>query len=196
MRRFSGFLVVAVSALGAASASAAAMNAYLKIEGVPGESAAHPGWIEVNSFQWGVGRGISSPTGGSADREASSPSVSEITVTKAVDKASPKLKACVATRCHLGTVELMVRKAGGGESQAYQDYVLNNAWVSRYSMSSMSSGGDRPTESVSFKFAKVEMKYNEQRAGPRQTMPMKSGLPPPGPSQQVAPSSGLPPPGH
>ena len=43
------------------------------------------GWIELNSFQFGVGRGISSPTGGSADRELSAPSVSEITVTKDQD---------------------------------------------------------------------------------------------------------------
>jgi type VI secretion system secreted protein Hcp len=51
----------------------------------------HVGWIEVNSFQWGVGRGVSSPTGASADRESSAPSVSEVVVTKATDLASPKL---------------------------------------------------------------------------------------------------------
>ena len=37
-------------------------------------AAGHEKWIEVNSFQWGVGRGISSPTGGSSDRESSAPS--------------------------------------------------------------------------------------------------------------------------
>src|SRR6059058_5931429 len=51
----------------------------------------HTGWIELNSFQWGVGRGISSPTGGAADRESSAPSVSEITVTKATDISSTKM---------------------------------------------------------------------------------------------------------
>src|SRR5215203_763377 len=49
------------------------------------------GWFEVNSFQWGVGRGISSPVGNSADREASAPSVSEITMSKAMDVASYRL---------------------------------------------------------------------------------------------------------
>ena len=49
------------------------------------------GWIELNSFQWGVGRGISSPTGGSADRESSAPSVSEITVTKDQDSSTGPL---------------------------------------------------------------------------------------------------------
>jgi hypothetical protein len=40
------------------------------------------GWIEVNSFQWGVGRGISSPGTGSGDTAGSTPSVSEIVITK------------------------------------------------------------------------------------------------------------------
>ncbi|MDE2240007.1 MAG: type VI secretion system tube protein Hcp, partial [Rhodospirillales bacterium] len=44
--------------------------------------------IEVQSFQWGVGRGIGSPTGSSGNREASTPSVSEITVSKNLDNAS------------------------------------------------------------------------------------------------------------
>jgi type VI secretion system secreted protein Hcp len=48
----------------------------------------HQDWIVLNSFQWGVGRGISSPTGGSKDRESSAPSLSEITVTKHQDAAS------------------------------------------------------------------------------------------------------------
>lgn len=191
MRRFSGSLIAVGMALAAAASASAAVNAYLIIDGVPGESAAHPGWIEVNSFQWGVGRGISSPTGGSADRESSAPSVSEVTVTKAIDKASPKLKACAATHCHLGTVELMMRKAGG-EQQAYQHYVFSNAVLSHYSMS---SGGDRPSESISLNFTKVEMKYNEQR-GPRQTLPLDSSMPPAGHNRTAAPSHGLPPPGH
>src|ERR1700689_32456 len=56
------------------------------LSGLPGQ-----GWIEISSFQFGVGRGISSPTGGSSDRESSSPSVSEIVVTKPPDIASPSL---------------------------------------------------------------------------------------------------------
>ena len=45
-------------------------------------------WIELNSFQFGVGRGIASPTGGSADRESSAPSISEITITKDQDTST------------------------------------------------------------------------------------------------------------
>jgi len=69
------------------------MPIYVQYGTIPGDVTAtgHEKWIEVNSFQWGVGRGISSPTGGSSDREASAPSVSEIVVTKPTDIASVKL---------------------------------------------------------------------------------------------------------
>lgn len=39
-------------------------------------------WIEISSFQYGVGRGISAPTHGASDREGSTPSIGEITVHK------------------------------------------------------------------------------------------------------------------
>jgi len=46
------------------------------MSGLPGQ------WIEISSFQWGVGRGISSGSASSADKEGSISSVSEIVVTK------------------------------------------------------------------------------------------------------------------
>jgi type VI secretion system secreted protein Hcp len=140
--------------------AAAAVDAFLKFDEISGQSASRPGWIEVNSFSWGVGRGIGSPMGGTADRESSAPSVSEIVVTKYVDKASPALSKCAATGCHYAKVILAVRKAGGG--QAYQQYVLTNVMVSSYHVS---SGGDNPTESLSLHFTKIEMQSTSTTGG-------------------------------
>ena len=69
------------------------MPIYMQYEKIEGDvtSASHEKWIELHSFQWGVGRGISSKTGRGADREASAPSISEITVTKSQDKSTTKL---------------------------------------------------------------------------------------------------------
>ena len=73
------------------------MPIYMQYGGIQGETVSGlPGhrWIEINSFQWGVGRGIAAPSGGSADRESSTPSVSEIVITKPTDDAvSPRLAA-------------------------------------------------------------------------------------------------------
>ena len=48
-------------------------------------------WIELSSFQWGVGRAIGTPRAVRHTREGSEPSISEVVVTKRMDKASPKL---------------------------------------------------------------------------------------------------------
>jgi type VI secretion system secreted protein Hcp len=116
----------------------------------------HKDWIELSSAQFGVGRGITSPTpGGAKDREASDPSVSEIVVTKVMDSASADLfkeslkgtgKDCV--------IEFCVSTQDQG-MQAYLTFTLTNTMISGFSVS---SGGDRPSESCSLNFSKIEYK--------------------------------------
>ncbi len=114
----------------------------------------HTNWIEVHSFQWGVGRGISSPTGASADRESSAPSVSEIVVTKDQDIASVGL--CTAALQGDG-VKVIVHfcRTNKDKMDVYLTFELENVMISGYSMS---SGGDRPSESVSLNFTKIMLK--------------------------------------
>lgn len=119
--------------------------------------AGHVGWVEVNSFQWGVGRGIGSPVGRSANREASAPSVSEIVVTKAMDKSTfaflqEALKGTgIEATIHFTTVDQ-------GKLRTYAEYKLTNTMISGYSVS---SGGDRPSESLSLNFTKIEFMFVE-----------------------------------
>ena len=70
------------------------MPIYMQYGGIEGENVSGlpgQGWIEIYSFQWGVGRGIVSGGSSSADREGSTPSVGEIVVTKPTDALSPNL---------------------------------------------------------------------------------------------------------
>ncbi len=142
------------------------MAIYANIDGLTGDvtAAGHENWIAFDSLQWGVGRGIHTPTGSSQERESSAPSVSEVTVTKMMDQCSPSLfsEACVGTA---KTVQIHLVKTGQ-ELETYMEYTLTNALISGYSVS---SGGDKPSESVSFNFTKVEMKYtpydNEHNPG-------------------------------
>ena len=132
------------------------MPIYMNYNNLPGDVTAdgHAGWIELNSFSWGVGRGISSPTGSSADRESSAPSVSEITVTKLTDVTSTK----VLNEAYQGEgVKVVIDfcKTDKGSLEVYMQYTLDDVLVSGYSLS---SGGDRPTESLSFNFTKIEFK--------------------------------------
>jgi type VI secretion system secreted protein Hcp len=110
-------------------------------------------WIEVSSFQFGVGRGIASPTGGSADRESSAPSVSEITITKDQDTSTgPMLTA--ALQGEGVTVIIDFVKTSQGQLAKYMEYTLTNTLISGFSTS---SGGDRLTESVSLNFTKIQV---------------------------------------
>ncbi len=111
------------------------------------------GWIELKSFQFGVGRGISSPTGGSADRESSAPSVSEITVSKDQDSSTGPLLTA-ALQGEGVTVIIDFVKTSSGQLVKYMEYTLTNTMISGWSTS---SGGDRPSESFSLNFTKVQV---------------------------------------
>jgi type VI secretion system secreted protein Hcp len=132
------------------------MAIYLHVEGLEGDvtAAGHEGWIECESFQWGVGRGITTPTGSSQERESTAPSVSEVTILKNMDKCTPKLfeQSCVGTS-KLVKIDLVQT---GEQLETYMAYELTDSLISGYSVN---TSGDRPSESVSFNFTKIEMKY-------------------------------------
>jgi type VI secretion system secreted protein Hcp len=134
------------------------MAIFVKYGDIKGEvtSVSHKDWIEVQSFQWGVGRGISSGVGGGSKREATAPSVSEITMTKTMDVASPLLlKEAIGGKAVTVKIEL-TQTDGAGKHVAYQKYILTNTLISGYSVS---SGGDRPSESFSLNFTKFDSEY-------------------------------------
>jgi type VI secretion system secreted protein Hcp len=133
------------------------MPIYMNYNNIAGDVTAdgHAGWVELNSFQWGVGRGISSPTGASADRESSAPSVSEVSITKDTDKSSTKLLN-EALQGEGQTVQIDFCKTDQGNLEVYLTLTLSDCMISGYSAS---SGGDNPSESLSLNFTKVEYKY-------------------------------------
>jgi type VI secretion system secreted protein Hcp len=113
-------------------------------------------WVELHSFQWGVGRGISAGVGGGSKREASAPSVSEITVSKTLDSFSPiALKEAIGGKGVTVKIDI-TRTDNAGKHVAFQKYVLEGTMISGYSLS---SGGDRPSESISLNFTKVDNEY-------------------------------------
>jgi len=135
------------------------MPIYLNYDGIPGDVTAkgHEQWIDVSSLQWGVGRGITAASGSEADREGSTPSISEIVITKSNDSASPNLFRASCGTAPVGegkTVKIDFCKTDVDQPEPYLQFELENTLVSGWSMS---SGGDRPTESVSLNFTKVTM---------------------------------------
>ncbi len=152
------------------------MPIYIKYGDIKGDVTAEghmgtDGWVEVNSFQWGVGRGISSPTGGSSDREASAPSISEIVVTKPMDVSSYRfLEEALWGEGVKVTIDFC--KTDKGALEVYASYELTDCMISGYSTS---SGGDKPSESLSLSFTKITFKYSMVNPDGTPASPMTVG---------------------
>jgi type VI secretion system secreted protein Hcp len=108
-------------------------------------------WIELHSFQMGVGRGVSTGAGG-AQREGSHPSISEVTVSKVFDDASPHLYQDSLAGTFDSKVELKFTTTTKNKIDTYLTYELSQCGVSGYSLSST---GDNPIESISLNFTKI-----------------------------------------
>ena len=129
--------------------------------GIKGDATAesHTDWITLTSCQFGVGRGISTPTGSAENREATTCSVSEIVVTKMMDAASGPLWQELVKNTTGKDVTIDFTSTSGGADNTFMYVKLTNTLVSSMSFS---SGGDRPSESIALNFTKIETKYMEQ----------------------------------
>ncbi len=134
------------------------MPIFMEYQDVPGEATVkgYEKYIELSSFQLGVGRGIKHAAGQST-REGNIASVSEITVTKESDGASLKL----FQESLMGKLDKKVKiafvRTGGDEPKCYLRFELEGCGISGFSMSGAS---ERPSESLSLNFDKVTMFYN------------------------------------
>jgi type VI secretion system secreted protein Hcp len=150
-----------------------AFDAFLKIQGVEGESvrAGHEKEIEIYSFSWGA----NNPTtvGHGTGLTAGKVSVSSFNIMKKTDKASPSLfQACCAGKTY-GEATVTLQKASGDASNPipFLKYSFKNVMVESIQWSGSSGGDDTPTESLSLAFASVQIDYEPQ------SMPGESGAP-------------------
>ncbi len=137
------------------------MAIYMKFDGISGDvtETKHTSWIELNSCQWGVGRGISSTVGSSAERESTAPTISEIVVTKENDIASGKLMQ-EALSGHGKTVQIDFTRTYQNSQEVFQTLTLTNVIISGYSHA---SAGERPVETLSLNFTKFQYSTNQMK---------------------------------
>ena len=125
---------------------------------IPGDVTAlgFAGDIELLSAQWGVGKGVTSANGTSGSGNVA---ISDLAITKILDKSSPKLLDQVISGAPAPEVDIFF--VAPNATQPYLEVVLNNVLISGYSMN---SGGDRPTESLTLNFTKVQFVYSAANA--------------------------------
>lgn len=123
----------------------------------------HDGWITIDSVQWGTGRAVSS-SGTGADRDTSNPSFSEVTCTKSMDIASAQLMQEAACGKTLDKATFHFIQTGGKDvsGQEFVEIILEKPLISSYSMS---SGGERPSESFSINYVGITLQYNQFEEG-------------------------------
>lgn len=152
-------------------ADAAAVDYFLKIDGIEGESAnsRHGGEIEIESFSWGAAQ---SGTGGSGGGGAGKVSFQDIHFTAKTSKASPKLMLACASGEHIKDA-VLVGELSGKRGQKFLEIKLTDVLVSSYQ--SGGSDGNVPTDSFSLNFAKIEFTYYPMNRDGSLGAPVKAG---------------------
>jgi type VI secretion system secreted protein Hcp len=137
-----------------------AVDMFIKIGDVQGESkdSKHSKEIDVLAWSWGMSNSGSthSGTGGGAGKV----NVQDISFTKYVDSATPKLMLACCDGTHYDEVNLTVRKAGGTAVE-FVKMKLEEVIVTAISTGG-SGGEDRLTENVTLNFAKFKFDYTPQ----------------------------------
>ena len=161
-------VVITKSPVSEVHAQGAAVDFFLKIDGIEGEAThdAHPGEIEVLSWSWGVSNSSSALGSGGGTGKAN---FQDLTITKRVDKATPKLMLYCAQGKHIPSATLTVRRTNGEFMKIEMTNVL---------ISSFKTEGDRatgaPTNEIRLRFSRVVVTYFLQNAD-GSTTPMKAG---------------------
>jgi type VI secretion system secreted protein Hcp len=140
----------------------AAVDFFLKIDGIAGEStdSKHPGEIELESWSWGETNSgsASSATGGGGSGKVS---MQDFHFTMKTNSASPKLFLNCANGKHIPNAILTNRKAGG---TALEYYVIKFTDLLISSYQTGGGGGLLPVDQISFNFGKIELTYTPQKS--------------------------------
>jgi type VI secretion system secreted protein Hcp len=151
-----------------------AVDYFLKIDGIPGESldAKHKDEIDLESWSWGeTNSGSSSGGGGGGSGKVS---MQDFHFTMKMNKATPKLFVNCATGKHIPSALLTCRKAGGTQVE-YLKIKFTDLLVSSYQTGGSAGAEVIPIDQISFNFSKIEINYAPQKADGTSAPPVVAG---------------------
>jgi len=132
---------------------------FMTVDGIPGESldAKHDEWIDVLSFS----HGISQPTSITGiSRTAERSTHEDFTITKELDKSSPKLALACCNGEHI--TEVIIEVCRADTSEKYMRYTLTDVIVASISQNGASQGAEaKPIEEVSLRYGRIDWSYTE-----------------------------------
>jgi type VI secretion system secreted protein Hcp len=141
----------------------AAVDYFLKIDGIEGESqdAKHKGEIDVESWSFGATNSGTMAFGGGGG--AGKVAMQDFHFVMKHNKASPKLMLACASGEHIKKAVLTCRKAGK-EQQEFLKVTLSDIIVSSFQTGGSASSEVIPMDQIALNFAKIEKEYKEQKA--------------------------------
>jgi type VI secretion system secreted protein Hcp len=140
----------------------AAVDYWLKIDGILGDSQddKHRDEIDVASWSFGASR----TTAGGAGSGAGSGKVDfgDLVFTARVSKASPPLMLACAQGKHIQSAVLTARRTGGTEFE-FLKLMLGDVVVSSFHTADNQEDEDGPVDSVSLGFSEIEFEYRSMK---------------------------------
>lgn len=132
--------------------------AYMKFDGIDGEALEkdHGGWSDILSFSQAIHKPGEGATGATRTRGAAI--VEDLTLTKELDKSSPKLAESILMGKVFPKVEIQLASNAG----VYFAYELKNVMITSYSISGGADG--MPMEEFSLNFEEIKVTYTEYDA--------------------------------
>lgn len=140
----------------------AAVDYFLKIDGIPGESPdnKHKDEIQLESWSWGETQSGTYASGGGGG--AGKVQMQDFHFTMKMNKASPKLMLHCADGSHITKAVLTCRKAGK-EQQEYLKVEFSDLLISSYQTGGAEGSALVPIDQISFNFAKIKFEYAPQK---------------------------------
>ena len=135
-----------------------AVDYFLKLDGIQGESQdeKHKNEIQVLSWSWGAANVSSvAGTGGSGAGKAD---LSDVSMMLNFDKSTPKFFKAICAGSHLATGTMSAIKAGGN-GKPYLKVDFKEIFVTGLQMS---AAGEVPAVSLSFSYDEIKIDYSTQ----------------------------------
>jgi len=143
-----------------------AIDVYLQIDGIKGESAdsTHQGWIELTSASWGVAQPKSATASTAGGHTAERCEHRTLSLTKLADLASPILMQTCSMGKTIPKAKLeFMRADSDGKPVKYYEVELENVMIA--SMDQAAHEGSILYDAIGLKFSKVKWKYTQQKVG-------------------------------
>ena len=151
------------------------MAIYVKWDGIKGNVTAkgYPDHMAINSFAFGLARGITMEAGNMSNREANRPSIREVTISKPADNSATAIFKESVSGSAGKKLTFKFVQTGADKIHEFMTYDLEDVLVSGYSISADAEGD--PIETISLSFSKIMVKYNDFDKSNKSASPQRVG---------------------